>query len=189
MLINVAINGYGRIGKCLLRAIYENKLTNIFNVIAINDLGTIQANAYLTKYDTTHGLFDESIIVKDQEMFINGNRIKMLSEKSPSKLPWKQLDIDLVFECTGAIKSKEQYYCHLQAGAKRVMLSMPGDLSAEKIIVFGINHKELNSKINVISAASCTTQCASPVAKIINDALKIKTAFVTTIHSYSIMYM
>ncbi|WP_192483280.1 MULTISPECIES: type I glyceraldehyde-3-phosphate dehydrogenase [Cysteiniphilum] len=185
MAIKIAINGYGRIGRCVLRAIYEAGLTNEFKIVAINDLGSPEVNVHLTKYDTTHGRFNADVSLQNNEMVINNDRIKILAERNPADLPWKDLDIDVVFECTGLFTSKEKCSAHIQAGAKKVVISAPGGNDVDATIVYGVNHDVLTSDMTVISNASCTTNCLAPVAKVLNDSIGIQEGLMTTIHAYT----
>ncbi|WP_440615436.1 type I glyceraldehyde-3-phosphate dehydrogenase [Cysteiniphilum sp. 6C5] len=185
MAIKIAINGYGRIGRCVLRAIYEAGLTNEFKIVAINDLGSPEVNVHLTKYDTTHGRFNADVALENNEMVINNDRIKILAERNPADLPWKDLDIDVVFECTGLFTSKEKCGAHLQAGAKKVVISAPGGKDVDATVVYGVNHDVLTSDMTVISNASCTTNCLAPVAKVLNDSIGIQEGLMTTIHAYT----
>lgn len=185
MAIKIAINGYGRIGRCVLRAIYEENLTNEFKIIAINDLGNPKVNAHLTKYDTTHGRFNQDVLSYDNIMKINDDHIKILSERDPSCLPWSALGIDIVFECTGLFTSKRDCNAHIKAGAKKVLISAPGSNDIDATVVYGVNHNILNSDMTVISNASCTTNCLAPVVKVINDSIGIESGLMTTVHAYT----
>lgn len=185
MAIKIAINGYGRIGRCVLRAIYENNLQHIFKVMAINDLGNANINAHLTKHDTTHGIFNSSVSLNDDKMIIDGDTIQVLSEKHQNRLPWKMLDIDVVFECTGLFTSKEKCKPHLEAGAKKVIISAPGGNDIDATIVYGVNHDVLTPNMTVVSNASCTTNCLAPIAKVLNEHLGILCGLMTTIHAYT----
>ena len=186
MTIKVAINGYGRIGRCLLRAIYESNLTQKFQVVAINDLGNSDINVHLTKYDTTHGNFDGEIRLEDNEMIINNNHpIKMLNKSNPNQLPWKALNIDIVFECTGIFTSKIKCEEHLKSGAKKVLISAPGASDIDATIVYGVNHRILNNNMSVISNASCTTNCLAPIVQSLDNKIGICNGLMTTIHSYT----
>ncbi|MFZ9035244.1 MAG: type I glyceraldehyde-3-phosphate dehydrogenase [Francisellaceae bacterium] len=185
MAIKIAINGYGRIGRCVLRAIYENKLTDTFKVVAINDLGDAATNVHLTKYDTTHGRFNADVELSGDEMIVNHDRIKLLVERNPAALPWKALDVDVVFECTGIFTSKEKCQPHLAAGAKKVVISAPGGGDVDATVVYGVNDEVLRSDMTVISNASCTTNCLAPVAKVLHDSIGIENGLMTTIHSYT----
>lgn len=185
MTLKIAINGYGRIGRCILRSIYEYGLEKEFKIIAINDLGSPEINVHLTKYDTTHGKLRENITLINNTMIVKNDNIKILSEKNPINLPWKELDIDVVFECTGIFISKKKCKQHLLAGAKKVLISAPAEKDVDATIVYGVNHKILSYKMNVISNASCTTNCLSPIVKIINENLGLDKGLMTTIHSYT----
>ncbi len=184
-MIRVAINGYGRIGRNTLRALYEANRQNEIKIVAINDLGDTKINAHLTQYDTTHGRFSKTVTIgADGSLIVNGDEIQVLSERNPSKLPWKQLDIDVVFECTGFFASSEKAKAHLDAGAKKVLISAPAgnDLPT---IVYGVNHNTLKSTDNIVSNASCTTNCLVPVVKPIHDKFTITSGLMTTVHAYT----
>jgi glyceraldehyde 3-phosphate dehydrogenase len=185
MAIKVAINGYGRIGRNVIRALYESGRTNEIQVVAINDLGDSNTNAHLTKYDTVHGKFPFEVSVDGDYIVINGDRIRVLSERDPSKLPWGELDIDVVHECTGLFTSKAKASAHITAGAKKVIISAPGGNDVDATIVFGVNHDTLKASDTVISNASCTTNCLAPLVKPLHDAIGIEHGLMTTIHSYT----
>jgi glyceraldehyde 3-phosphate dehydrogenase len=183
-MINIAINGYGRIGKNIIKALYENNRNKEFKIVAINDLGKPEVNAHLTKYDTVHGRFNASVEFDSEHLYINSDPIKLFSEKDPANLPWKQLNIDIVLECTGLFRSKSACQKHLDAGAKKVIVSAPGS-DVDATIVYGVNHHILNKDMTVISNASCTTNCLAPIAKVLNDEIGIETGIMTTIHAYT----
>ncbi len=185
MAIKVGINGYGRIGRNILRALYEAKRTSEVQIVAINDLGNANTNAHLTRYDTAHGKFNGTVEVDGDSIVVNGDRIKVLSERDPSKLPWGALGVDVVFECTGIFTSKVKASLHIAGGAKRVLISAPGGADVDGTVVFGVNHKILTSAMTVVSNASCTTNCLAPLAKVLNDAIGIESGLMTTIHSYT----
>lgn len=184
MTIKVAINGYGRIGRNVLRAIYEEGYRQDIQVVAVNDLGNANINAHLTIYDTVHGKFAGTVTVDGDYMIVNGDRIKVLAEKDPSKMPWKELGVDIVFECTGRFTSKDKAIAHINAGAKKVMISAPGK-DVDATVVYGVNHKILKASDVIISNASCTTNCLAPVAKILNEKIGIVSGLMTTIHAYT----
>jgi len=184
MSIRIAINGFGRIGRNVLRALYESNDYDEIKIVAINDLGDLASNAHLVRYDSVHGRFAGTVEIENDEMIINGDRIKVLAERDPAKLPWRELDIDLVHECTGIFTSRDKAALHLEAGAKKVIVSAPAN-GADATIVYGVNHEILNSQHQIISSASCTTNCLAPVAKALNDTLGIKQGQMTTIHSYT----
>lgn len=184
MTIRVAINGYGRIGRCILRSIFEYKRQNEFNVVAINDSSGIQTTAHLTKYDSTHGRFNSTVEIENQNIIIDGHPIVITSERNPKDLPWKKLDIDLVFECTGHFTSKEDAMQHITSGAKKVLISAPGK-DADATIVYGVNHHILRASDTIVSNASCTTNCLAPVIKPLNDKIGIKYGLLNTIHAYT----
>src|SRR6202044_2473591 len=185
MTLKVGINGYGRIGRNVLRALYESGKRSQLQVVAINDLGDAKINAHLTRHDTVHGPFRGEVKVDGDAMLVNGDRIKVLSERDPAKLPWGSLGVDTVFECTGLFTSKAKAGKHLEGGAKRVVISAPGGDDVDATIVFGVNQDVLKASQTVISNASCTTNCLAPVAKVLHDALGIKAGVMTTIHSYT----
>jgi len=185
MTIKVAINGYGRIGRNILRAYYENNYQNDIQIVAINDLGNIESNAHLTRYDTTHGKFSEQILVDGEYIIINRDKIKVFSEKDPSKIPWRDLNIDIVLECTGLFSTFEKASLHLKSVAKKVIISAPGGKDVDATIVFGVNHNILSSSHRIISNASCTTNCLAPLVKPLNDFIGIENGLMTTIHAYT----
>jgi glyceraldehyde 3-phosphate dehydrogenase len=185
MPIKVGINGYGRIGRNILRALYEANRQQEIQIVALNDLGDAQTNAYLTRYDTVHGKFSGEVKVDGDSMVVNGDRIKVLAERDPAKLPWGQLGVDFVFECTGLFTSKAKAGLHLQGGAKKVVISAPGEKDVDATIVYGVNHNTLKASHTVISNASCTTNCLAPIAKILHDKIGIVSGVMTTIHSYT----
>ena len=183
MNVRVAINGFGRIGRLVLRAIIESKNKQI-NVIAINDLGSTEANAHLLKYDSIHGRFEKEIELTSGGMNIAGNEIRVYSERQPKKLPWSKLKIDLVLECTGIFTKKEDAIKHILAGSRKVLISAPG-ADVDYTVVYGVNDRGLKDKYKVVSNASCTTNCLAPVAKVLNDKIGIESGFMTTVHAYT----
>ena len=185
MSIKVAINGYGRIGRNIVRALYESGRTNEIQIVAINDLGDSNTNAHLTQYDSVHGKFPFEVVVDGDYIVINGDRIRVFSERDPSKLPWADLGVDVVHECTGFFTSKAKASAHITAGAKKVIISAPGGNDVDATIVFGVNHDILKASDTVISNASCTTNCLAPIVKPLNDAIGIESGLMTTIHSYT----
>ena len=185
MALKVGINGYGRIGRNILRALYESGRTGDIQIVAINDLGDANINAHLTRYDTAHGRFNADVSVDGDAMVINGDRIKVLSQRDPSKLPWGELGVDIVFECTGIFTSKAKAAAHLAGGAKKVLISAPGGSDVDATVVYGVNHNVLSASQTVVSNASCTTNCLAPLAKVLNDAIGIKHGLMTTIHAYT----
>ena len=185
MAQKIAINGYGRIGRCIVRAVYETNRRSEFKVVAINDLGDSKTNAHLTKYDTVHGKFPFDVTVDGDYIIIDGDRIRVLAERDPSKLPWKELDIDVVHECTGLFVSKAKAQMHIDAGAKKVIISAPGGTDVDATIVFGVNHQILKASDTVISNASCTTNCLAPLIKPLLDTIGVEHGLMTTIHSYT----
>ncbi|MCI5074626.1 type I glyceraldehyde-3-phosphate dehydrogenase [Oricola sp.] len=184
MTVKVAINGFGRIGRNVVRAIYESGRTDI-DVVAINDLGPVETNAHLMRYDSVHGKFPKTVEVDGDVIRIEGgDSFKVFAERDPKALPWGELGIDIVMECTGIFTAKEKASMHLEAGAKRVLVSAPA-AGADKTVVYGVNHDVLTKDDLVVSNASCTTNCLSPVAKVLNDAIGIEKGMMTTIHSYT----
>jgi glyceraldehyde 3-phosphate dehydrogenase len=185
MPIKVGINGYGRIGRNVLRALYESRRTSEVQIVALNDLGDAKTNAHLTRYDTVHGRFDGEVKVDGDAMVVNGDRIKVLAERDPAKLPWGDLGVEYVFESTGLFTSKAKASAHLKAGAKRVIISAPGGEDVDATIVYGVNDNVLRSDFTVISNASCTTNCLVPVVKVLHDRIGVVNGIMTTIHSYT----
>ncbi len=185
MAINVAINGYGRIGRMVLRALYESGRTDEINIVAVNDLGDVEVNAYLTKRDTAHGKFDADVSIDGDYIVVNGDRIKVLSQRNPADLPWKELGVDIVLECTGLFRTKEACMGHIKAGAKKVLISAPGGPDVDATIVYGVNHDILKSSDQVVSNASCTTNCLAPLVKPLHDKLGVEAGLIVTIHAYT----
>ncbi len=185
MTVKIAINGYGRIGRNVLRAIHELGRSSEFDVVAINDLGDAETNAHLTQYDTAHGRFPGEVTVEGDEIVINGDRVKVFAERDPSKLPWGDLGVDVVLECTGLFKNREKAGMHLTAGAKKVIISAPGSADIDATVVYGVNEGVLKSSDQIISNASCTTNCLAPMAKALNDSVGIVNGLMTTIHAYT----
>jgi glyceraldehyde 3-phosphate dehydrogenase len=185
MAITVGINGYGRIGRNVLRALYEGKLKDEIKIVAINDLGDANTNAYLTRFDTVHGRFHGDVHVDGDSMVVNGDRIRVVAQRDPSKLPWGELGVDFVLECTGLFTSKAKASAHLTAGAKKVVISAPGGDDVDATIVYGVNHKILKASQTVISNASCTTNCLAPLAKVLHDEVGILAGVMNTVHSYT----
>ncbi len=184
MAVKIAINGYGRIGRNILRAIHEYGRNDEFDVVAINDLGDAETNAHLTQYDTAHGKFQGEVTVVDGDIVVNGDRLKVFAERDPSKLPWGELGVDVVFECTGLFRSKETAGAHIAAGAKKVIISAPGQ-NVDNTIVYGVNDDTLSASDEVISNASCTTNCLAPLAKVLHEGIGIEKGLMTTIHAYT----
>jgi glyceraldehyde 3-phosphate dehydrogenase len=185
MTIKVAINGYGRIGRNVLRAHYEGGKRHDIEIVAINDLGKPETNAHLTQYDTAHGKFPGTVSVDGDCMVVNGDRIKVLANRNPAELPWKDLGVDVVLECTGFFTSKEKASAHLAGGAKKVVISAPGGSDVDATVVFGVNQSVLKASHTVISNASCTTNCLAPMAKVLHESLGIESGLMTTIHAYT----
>lgn len=183
MAVRVGINGFGRIGRLVLRAAAESKRSDI-EFVAINDLGTAEANAHLLKYDSVHGRYPGKVEARDSALLVDGKEIKVLAERDPAKLPWTDLGVDIVLECTGLFASRDKAAAHLEGGAKKVLISAPaGD--ADLTVVYGVNHDKLTSAHTVVSNASCTTNCLAPVAAALHRAIGIQRGFMTTIHSYT----
>src|SRR6188472_1556952 len=185
MPVKVAINGYGRIGRNVLKALYESKRRNEIQIVAVNDLGDAKTNAHLTRYDTAHGPFPYTVDVDGDSLVVDGDRIKVCAERDPSKLPWGQLGVDVVMECTGLFTTKEKAGMHIKAGAKKVVISAPAGKDVDATVVYGVNHKTLKASDRVISNASCTTNCLAPLAKVLNDNIGIVRGLMTTIHAYT----
>ncbi len=185
MAIKVGINGYGRIGRNILRALYEGKHGDDIKIVAINDLGDANTNAHLTRFDTVHGRFHGDVRVDGDAMIVNGDRIKVVAQRDPSKLPWRELGVDLVLECTGLFTSKAKASAHLTAGAKKVLISAPGGDDVDATVVYGVNHQTLKGTDTVISNASCTTNCLAPLAKVLHAEIGILAGVMNTIHSYT----
>ena len=183
MSVNVAINGFGRIGRLVLRALYESNRDDL-KVVAINDLGSVEANAHLLKWDSNHGPFPGEIIVKEDTIDLGKGPIKVTSERDPAQLPHKALNVDIVLECTGIFTDREKAAMHLKAGAKRVVISAPAN-GADLTVVYGVNHDKITSEHTVISNASCTTNCLAPVAFVLNNAIGIQSGYMTTIHAFT----
>ena len=185
MTIRVAINGYGRIGRNILRAHYESGKSHPLEIVAINDLGSAETNAHLTQYDTAHGKFGGKVAVDGDAMVVNGDRIKVLAMRNPAELPWGDLGVDVVLECTGLFTGKDKAGAHLKGGAKKVIISAPGGKDVDATVVYGVNHKSLKASHTVISNASCTTNCLAPVAKVMHEKIGIVNGLMTTVHAYT----
>jgi len=185
MTIKVAINGYGRIGRNVLRAHYEGGKRHDIEIVAINDLGDPKTNAHLTQYDTAHGKFPGTVSVDGDYMVVNGDKIRVLANRNPAELPWGELGVDVVMECTGFFTTKEKASAHLKGGAKKVIISAPGGKDVDATVVYGVTHGVLKATDTVISNASCTTNCLAPLAKPLNDKIGIETGLVTTIHAFT----
>ena len=183
MSVKVAINGFGRIGRNILRSIIENKNHNI-KVVGINDLGPIETNAHLLKYDSVHGILNRDVIINGSDLDVGTGPIKVTSERNPENLPWKELDVDVVLECTGIFTSKEKAQQHITAGAKKVLISAPAS-GVDLTVVYGVNHQKISSEHQILSNASCTTNCLAPLAYVLNKSIGIENGFMTTIHSYT----
>jgi glyceraldehyde 3-phosphate dehydrogenase len=185
MAIKVGINGYGRIGRNVLRALYEGKRNGEIQIVAINDLGDAHTNAHLTRFDTAHGRFPGQVSVDGDAMVVNGDRIRVLAERDPAKLPWGELGVEYVLECTGLFATKDKAGKHLAGGAKKVIISAPAEGGVDATIVYGVNHGTLRSGMTVISNASCTTNCLAPLVKPLQDAIGVVAGIMTTIHAYT----
>ncbi len=185
MTIKVAINGYGRIGRNILRALYESNRNREIQIVAINDLGNVQINAHLTRYDSTHGKFPGTVAVDGDSLVINGDRIRVVAERDPKKLPWRELGVDVVYECTGLFASRDKASAHLEAGAKKVIISAPAGNEVDATIVYGVNDRTLRASDTIISNASCTTNCLAPLVKPLHEKLGIVNGLMTTIHAYT----
>ena len=185
MTIRVAINGYGRIGRNILRAHYEGGKKHDIEIVAINDLGNPATNAHLTQYDTAHGRFPGTVTVEGDYMVVNGDKIRVLANRNPAELPWGELKVDVVLECTGFFTTKEKASAHIAGGAKKVIISAPGGKDVDATVVFGVNHDVLKASDTVISNASCTTNCLAPLVKPLHEAIGVETGLMTTIHAYT----
>jgi len=185
MAIKVAINGYGRIGRNILRALYESGRTGEIEIVALNDLGDANTNVHLTKYDTVHGKFNGDVSVEGDNMIVNGQKIRVFAERDPSKLPWGEMGVDVVHECTGIFTSKQKASAHLNGGAKKVIISAPGGKDVDATVVYGVNHGILKAGDTVISNASCTTNCLAPLVKPLHEKIGLVQGLMTTIHSYT----
>ncbi len=185
MAINIGINGYGRIGRNVVRAIQELDRAAEFNVVALNDLGDANTNAHLTRRDTAHGRFPGTVEVDGDDIIVNGDRIKVFAERDPAKLPWGELGVDVVFECTGLFRTRETAGKHIDGGAKKVIISAPGGADIDGTVVYGVNHDTLTSDHTIISNASCTTNCLAPLVKPLHEKIGVKHGIMTTIHAYT----
>jgi len=185
MSIKIGINGYGRIGRNILRAIFEGGRSSEFDIVAVNDLADPNTNAHLTRRDTAHGPFPGTVEVDGDSMIVNGDRIKVLAERDPAKLPWGELGVDVVFESTGFFATKEKSMAHIEGGAKKVIISAPAGTEVDATIVYGVNHDTLKASDTVISNASCTTNCLAPLVKPLHENIGVKHGLMTTIHAYT----
>ncbi len=185
MTIRVAINGYGRIGRNILRAHYEGGKKHDIQIVAVNDLGSPETNAHLTRYDTAHGKFPGTVVVDGDHMVVNGDRIRVLANRDPSQLPWGEMGVDVVHECTGFFTSKEKAGAHLKGGAKKVIISAPGGKDVDATVVYGVNQGVLKASHTVISNASCTTNCLAPLVKPLHDRIGLVNGLMTTVHAYT----
>jgi len=185
MTVRVAINGYGRIGRNILRSHYEGNKKHDLAIVAVNDLGPVETNAHLTRYDTTHGKFPGKVEVDGDHMVVNGDRIRVLAQRDPAQLPWGQLGVDVVLESTGFFTSKEKASAHLKGGAKKVIISAPGGKDVDATVVYGVNHASLKGSHTVISNASCTTNCLAPLVKPLHESIGLVTGLMTTVHAFT----
>ena len=185
MTIKVAINGFGRIGRNVFRALYESGEQDKFEVVAVNDLGDANTNAHLLQYDTAHGRFSQPVTVEEDHFMVGKTRVRVLAERDPSQLPWSELGVDVVLECTGFFASKEKASAHLTAGARKVIISAPGGKDVDATVVYGVNHGVLKASDTVISNASCTTNCLAPLVKPLHDHIGVLGGLMTTIHAYT----
>jgi glyceraldehyde 3-phosphate dehydrogenase len=185
MPVNIAINGYGRVGRMVLRALYEQDRRRDLSIIAVNDLGDAATNAHLTRHDTVHGAFPFKVVAEGDELIVDGDRIKVFAERDPSKLPWASLGVDVVLECTGLFTSKDKASAHIRAGARKVVISAPAKGEVDATVVYGVNHKTLKSSDRVISNASCTTNCLAPLAQVLHESVGVVRGLMTTIHAYT----
>ncbi|MCF8163695.1 MAG: type I glyceraldehyde-3-phosphate dehydrogenase [Sulfuritalea sp.] len=185
MTIKVAINGYGRIGRNVLRAHYEGGKKNDIQIVAINDLGNAETNAHLTRYDTAHGKFPGTVVVDGDHMIVNGDKIRVFAQRNPADIPWGELGVDVVLECTGFFTTKEKASAHIKGGAKKVIISAPGGKDVDATVVFGVNQNVLKSSDTVISNASCTTNCLAPLVKPLHDKIGLVNGLMTTVHAYT----
>lgn len=183
MTVRVAINGFGRIGRNVLRSIYESGRTDV-KVVGINDLGSVAANAHLLKYDSVHGSFPGDVKITENAIIVNGDAIRVTAERNPADLPWGELEVDIAYECTGIFTHADKAKAHLEAGAKKVLISAPGT-EVDLTVVYGVNHDKLEAGHKIVSNASCTTNCLAPVAQVLNDAIGISHGFMTTVHAYT----
>ena len=185
MAVKIAINGYGRIGRNILKALFESQRTNELEIVAINDLGDAESNAYLTQYDSAHGTFPFAVEAKDDALIIDGKDIKVFAERDPEQLPWADLGVEAVLECTGFFRTKELAGKHLTAGAKKIIISAPAGSEVDATIVYGVNHDILSKDDQIISNASCTTNCLAPLVKPLHEAIGLESGIMTTIHAYT----
>ena len=185
MTVKIAINGYGRIGRNILRALYESDRTDEMQILAINDLGDAETNAHLTRYDSAHGPFPIDVEVDSDALIVGGDRIRVLAERDPTQLPWRELGVDVVLECTGLFASKEKASAHLEAGARKVLISAPAGKTVDATIVYGVNDKTLTAADTVVSNASCTTNCLAPLVKPLHEEIGLLGGIMTTIHAYT----
>ena len=185
MPVKIGINGYGRIGRNVLRALYESGRNNELNIVAVNDLGDAETNAHLTRFDTAHGPFPGEVAVEGDYLVVNGDRIRVLAERNPAALPWGELGVDVVLECTGLFNSRDKAAAHLEGGAKKVLISAPAGKDVDATIVYGVNHASLKAAHQVVSNASCTTNCLAPLVKPLQDSIGLVEGIMTTIHAYT----
>lgn len=185
MTVNVAINGFGRIGRNVMRALWESGRQEEVRIVAINDMCPVETLAHLLRYDSVHGHFGQDVVIEGDGLRIGGQEVRVCCERDPAQLPWADLHVDVVFECTGFFASKEKSMAHIQAGAKKVLISAPAGTDVDATIVYGVNHKDLTAGHQVVSNASCTTNCLAPIVKPLHEAIGIETGLMTTIHAYT----
>ncbi|MDC0586716.1 type I glyceraldehyde-3-phosphate dehydrogenase [Gammaproteobacteria bacterium] len=185
MAVKIAINGYGRIGRNVLKALYESNRTDELQIVAINDLGDSKSNAYLTKYDSAHGTFPFEVEANEDSLTVDGDEIKVFAQRDPEQLPWGDLGVDVVMECTGFFAKRELASKHLKAGAKKVVISAPAGTDIDATIVYGVNHQTLSSDHEIVSNASCTTNCLAPLVKPLHESIGVESGIMNTIHSYT----
>ncbi|MGD8808064.1 MAG: type I glyceraldehyde-3-phosphate dehydrogenase [Gammaproteobacteria bacterium] len=185
MAVKLAINGYGRIGRMVLRSLYEGRRRDELQIVAVNDLGDAGTNAHLTRFDTAHGPFPFEVGVEGSDLVVDGDRIRVCAERNPADLPWGELGVDVVLECTGLFASKDKASAHLKAGARKVVISAPAGTEVDATIVYGVNHETLKATDTVISNASCTTNCLAPLAKVLHEGIGIEHGVMNTIHAYT----
>jgi glyceraldehyde 3-phosphate dehydrogenase len=185
MTVRVAINGYGRIGRNILRSHYESNKSHDIAIVALNDLGPVETNAHLTRYDTTHGKFPGEVLVDGDHMVVNGDRIRVFAQRDPAQIPWGSLGVDVVLESTGFFTTKEKASAHIRGGAKKVIISAPGGKDVDATVVYGVNHRTLKASHTVISNASCTTNCLAPLVKPLHDGIGVVSGLMTTVHAYT----
>lgn len=185
MTIKLAINGFGRIGRNIFRAVYEGDLRKEFQVVAVNDLGNLETNAHLLKYDSIHGRFPSKVTIEGKDLIVNGDRVRVCAERDPANLPWKELGVDVVLECTGLFTERDKASVHLKAGARKVLISAPAGKDVDATVVYGVNHDIIKPNHTIVSNGSCTTNCIAPLVKPLHEALKLKRGLMVTVHAYT----